>query len=263
VAVTPATDNYRFGVFELDTKAGQLTRKGIRTRLAQQPLQVLCILLDRPGEIVTRDELQKLLWSADVFVDFDHGLNKSIQKLREALGDSAESPRFIETIPRIGYRFIAPVIGKAAPLSLPPRDEVVPVTVQAPTGPRSVRQIRSKWKWYALGGCSAIIFVIALWVIEGQRQMIAGSLVTVPWHRPQVPPIRSVAVLRLRSRSPDPSVGYFADGMTEELVTELAAIPELRVISDASTSASPMTGVSTYFSSCGRLNHPRICSFEL
>jgi Tol biopolymer transport system component/DNA-binding winged helix-turn-helix (wHTH) protein len=109
VAVTPAAGVVRFGLFDFDPKAGQLNRKGVRVRLPQQPLQVLRVLVERPGEIVTRDELQHLLWSSNVFVDFDHGLNKSIQKLREALGDSAESPRFIETIPRIGYRFLAPV----------------------------------------------------------------------------------------------------------------------------------------------------------
>ncbi len=109
MAVSPAEDVIRFGVFELDLKAGQLTRYGTKLRLPQQPLQLLAVLLERPGEVFTRDELRSRLWSSDVFVDFDHGLNKSIQKLRDALGDSAASPRYIETIPRVGYRFIAPV----------------------------------------------------------------------------------------------------------------------------------------------------------
>jgi len=109
VAVSPAEDVVRFGVFELDLKAGQLTRYGTKLRVPQQPLQLLAVLLERPGETFTRDELRSRLWSSDVFVDFDHGLNKSIQKLRDALGDSAASPRYIETIPRVGYRFIAPV----------------------------------------------------------------------------------------------------------------------------------------------------------
>jgi DNA-binding winged helix-turn-helix (wHTH) protein len=109
MAVSPAEDVIRFGLFELDLKAGQLTRNGTKLRLPQQPLQLLAMLLERPGEIITRDELRQRLWSSDVFVDFDHGLNKSIQKLRDALGDSAASPRYIETIPRVGYRFIAPV----------------------------------------------------------------------------------------------------------------------------------------------------------
>ena len=116
MAVSPAEDVIRFGLFELDLKAGQLSRNGTKLRLPQQPLQVLAVLLERPGEILTRDELRQRLWSSDVFVDFDHGLNKSIQKLRDALGDSATSPRYIETIPRVGYRFIAPVRNGARPL---------------------------------------------------------------------------------------------------------------------------------------------------
>src|SRR5580698_4899875 len=99
----------RFGLFELDLRAGQLSRNGAKIRLPQQSLQLLTALLERPGEILSREELTQRLWSSDVFVDFDHGLNKSIQKLRDALGDSADSPRYIETIPRVGYRFIAPV----------------------------------------------------------------------------------------------------------------------------------------------------------
>ena len=89
--------------------AGQLSRQGANLRLPQQPMQLFAILLERPGEILTREELRQRLWASDVFVDFDHGLNKSIQKIRDALGDSAASPRYIETIPRVGYRFIAPV----------------------------------------------------------------------------------------------------------------------------------------------------------
>ncbi|MFC5863271.1 winged helix-turn-helix domain-containing protein [Acidicapsa dinghuensis] len=99
----------RFGLFELDLRSSQLTKNGMKIRLPQQPIQVLSLLLERAGEIVTREELRQRLWSSDVFVDFDHGLNKSVQKLRDALGDSAASPRYIETIPRVGYRFIAPV----------------------------------------------------------------------------------------------------------------------------------------------------------
>jgi len=109
VPVSPAENVVRFGLFELDLKAGQLSKNGSRIRLPQQPVQLLAMLLERPGEVVTRDELRQRLWPSDVFVDFDHGLNKSVQKLRDALGDSAASPRFIETVPRIGYRFIAPV----------------------------------------------------------------------------------------------------------------------------------------------------------
>src|SRR5579862_8514423 len=107
----------RFGVFELDLRAGELRKNGLRVRLQQQPFQVLAMLLERPGEVVGREELQKKLWPADTFVDFDHGLNKVINKIREALGDSAESPRFVETVARRGYRFLAEVrVSDAAPV---------------------------------------------------------------------------------------------------------------------------------------------------
>ncbi len=101
----------RFGAFEVDLRAGELRRQGRKIKLQEQPLQVLAMLLQRPGEVVTREELRAKLWPADTFVDFDHGLNKAINKIREALGDSADNPRFIETLPRRGYRFIAPVAG--------------------------------------------------------------------------------------------------------------------------------------------------------
>src|SRR5438552_7201946 len=102
----------RFGVFEVDVRSGELRRQGVRIKLQEQPFHVLTVLLQRPGELVTREELRSESWPADTFVDFDNGLNTAINKLREALGDSADSPRFIETLPRRGYRFIAPVTGE-------------------------------------------------------------------------------------------------------------------------------------------------------
>ena len=99
----------RFGVFEMDLRAGELRKRGLRVRLQEQPFQMLAMLLEHPGEVVTREELQKKLWPADTFVDFDHGLNKAISKIREALGDAAESPRFVETVARRGYRFLAEI----------------------------------------------------------------------------------------------------------------------------------------------------------
>jgi DNA-binding winged helix-turn-helix (wHTH) protein len=99
----------RFGLFELDLRTGELRKKGVKVALQEQPFQVLVTLLDRPGELVTREELRTKLWAGAVFVDFDHGLNKAVGKIRRALGDLAESPRFVETLERRGYRFIAPV----------------------------------------------------------------------------------------------------------------------------------------------------------
>ena len=105
----------RFHVFEVDTVTGELRKHGLRIKLQEQPFQVLCLLLARPGELVTREELRKMLWPADTFVDFEHGLNKTINKLREALSDDKERPRYIETLPRRGYRFIASVMTAQPP----------------------------------------------------------------------------------------------------------------------------------------------------
>ena len=101
--------NVRFGVFEVDIEAGELRKHGLRLKLSEQPFQILTMLLARPGEIVSREFLRERLWPSDTFVDFDHGLNNAVMRLREVLGDSSEHPRFIETLPRRGYRFIAPV----------------------------------------------------------------------------------------------------------------------------------------------------------
>ncbi len=109
---SPAPKARRFGAFELDLRAGELRKNGFRIRLQEQPFQVLQVLLEHPGEVVTREELQTRIWPSDTFVDFEHGLNNAIKRLREALGDSAERPRFIETRPRRGYRFIALIDGK-------------------------------------------------------------------------------------------------------------------------------------------------------
>src|SRR5580704_1672069 len=111
----------RFGVFELDLRTGELRKRGSRIRLQEQPFQVLAMLLERPRELVTREELRQRLWTADTFVDFDHGLNKAINKIRGALGDSAASPRFIETVARRGYRFIGDVSSvETVPLATSP-----------------------------------------------------------------------------------------------------------------------------------------------
>ena len=116
----------RFGVFELDPKARELRKKGMKVRLQGQPIDILVLLLQRPGEIVTREELQKALWPADTFVDFEQGLNNAMKRLRAALDDDAESPHFIETLPRRGYRFIGEVAAPVLPVILIEPDRVTP-----------------------------------------------------------------------------------------------------------------------------------------
>src|SRR5436309_448778 len=120
----------RFGVFEIDRRTGEVRRQSVRIKLAAQPFQILSTLLDRPGELVTREELRQRLWPSDTFVDFEHSLNSAVKKLRLALGDPAEAPVFIETLPRRGYRFLQPVEAVVEPSSTAASD--VPST--APTG---------------------------------------------------------------------------------------------------------------------------------
>jgi TolB-like protein/DNA-binding winged helix-turn-helix (wHTH) protein len=217
--LSPTENTVRFGLFELDLRTRQLTKNGVTIRLPQQPIQVLSLLLERPGEIVTREELRRRLWPSDVFVDFDHGLNKSIQKLRDALGDSAASPRFIETIPRIGYRFIGPSNGATAVLELTSGTNVLQPQnlVSAPPG-QFAGSRRVRWlliaAWIALGALTAG------WLIHSRLRASES--------------IQSLAVLPLDNLSGDSSQDYFADGMTDELITMLAKDSTLRVVSRTS-----------------------------
>jgi len=118
VSEPPASSSQvvRFGPFELDLRVGELRKAGVRVNLQEQPFRVLECLVERPGELVTREELRQRLWQGDTFVDFEHGVNAAVKRLRETLGDSAETPRFIETLPRRGYRLIAPVEGDQPPV---------------------------------------------------------------------------------------------------------------------------------------------------
>lgn len=125
---------YRFGVYELDATAGELRKRGIRIRLQTQPMRVLSMLLERPGEVVSRAEIQEALWSGETFVDFEHGLNSAVNKIRAALSDSAANPMFLETVPRQGYRFIAPV-ERLVPEPSEPAAPSVPPHVAAPPPP--------------------------------------------------------------------------------------------------------------------------------
>jgi DNA-binding winged helix-turn-helix (wHTH) protein len=110
------TRTIRFGIFEVDLQAGELRKQGVKSKLQEQPFQLLQILLERPGEVVTREELRQRIWRADTFVDFEGGVNNAVKRLREALGDKAENPRFIETLPKRGYRFIGEVNGSVQPI---------------------------------------------------------------------------------------------------------------------------------------------------
>src|SRR5262245_19992407 len=187
----------RFGLFEVDLSAGVLRREGRKVRLQEQPFQILTLLLERSGEVVTREELRQKLWQQDTFVDYDAGLNTAIRKLREGLGDSADNPRFVETLPRRGYRFIAPV--DAA------------VQAIAPTIPDTRRS-----RFVTVAGIVGLVAVVIL----------VGLNLRGWWEKPShiiaAGQTRSVAVLPLENLSGDADQEYFVEGMHDALITELA-----------------------------------------
>jgi TolB-like protein/DNA-binding winged helix-turn-helix (wHTH) protein len=198
----PAVSPIRFGAFEVDLQAGELRKNGLKLKLQGQPIQVLAALLERPGKIVTREELRQRLWAADTYVDFEHNLNSAVKRLREALGDSADNPRFIETLPRHGYRIIAPV------------------TEQAPSTP--LPQVSYRRLWIVAVTVTSIFGVVLGLSMGGWRAL---------WKAFYTAPIHSLAVLPLENLSRDPQDEYFAESMTDELITELGKIRSLRVIS--------------------------------
>ena len=218
---------FRFGVFEVDPREGELRKSGLRIKLQDQPLQLLVMLLERPGEIVTREELQSRLWATDTFVDFDHSLNSAIKKLREALGDRSENPRFIETLHRRGYRFVAPVETQNSGDS---RTTVLPSGTPSSGAIRAdVKVAPRSYGKRAKVLVSAVIAAIAVLVI------LSLNIVRERWLGRRNPPrIQSLAVLPLVNLSSDTGQDYFTDGMTEELTTDLGKISALRVISRTS-----------------------------
>ena len=147
--VIPPARRIRFGPFEADCRTGELRKHGIKVRIGQQTFQILTMLLEHSGEIVSRDDLRRRLWPDDTFVDFDRSLNTAIGRLREALDDSADNPRFIETVPRRGYRFIAPVEKVAAPARNQGLIAAAPATL--PISASVSRAPRTLWRWVAIG----------------------------------------------------------------------------------------------------------------
>src|SRR5579862_6331893 len=218
---------FRFGNFEVDTRAGEVRRGGLKLKLSGQPFDVLVALLEKPGQVVTREELHDKLWSQDTFVDFEHGLNKAVNKVREVLGDDADKPRFVETLPRRGYRFIAPIEGESPkqPVAggVPPKS---PSQEIAQTVAPVVARLQGKpLKVFAL--CMVtVVLLLAMLSTTGMLERLLG--------RPSVPHIGSLAVLPLANLSGDPEQDFFADGMTEDLITDLGKIGALRVISRTS-----------------------------
>jgi TolB-like protein/DNA-binding winged helix-turn-helix (wHTH) protein/cytochrome c-type biogenesis protein CcmH/NrfG len=232
----PNSGRIAFDRFEVDLRSGELLKNGRRLRLQPQPFQLLALLLEHPAEVVTREEICRKLWQADTFVDFDHSLGTAIGKIREALGDSPDSPRFVETLPRRGYRFIGKIQANATPPSASnaaPSDADGASAVQRvdkgiesssiPSVPQSSQRRNLRFV-LVLAASLAVLLAAAVFVrrfVDARAAVRAAS-------------IRSIAVLPLENLSGNPAQEYFTDGMTDELITELARTKGLRVISKTS-----------------------------
>src|SRR5262245_22893325 len=201
----------RFADFELDVGSGELRKSDAdAVLLAEQPFRILVTLIRQSGNLVTRDELRRELWPEDTFVDFEHSLNAAIKRLRAALADSATDPRFIQTIPRRGYRFIGPMetITSTSPVEPP----------TAVLENEFVRKGRTPRWWLALGGLAVLVTATVVYVVHQSGQKKATT-----------PEIRSIAVLPLRNLSNDPAQEYLADAMTEAMIHSLGQMGALRV----------------------------------
>jgi TolB-like protein/DNA-binding winged helix-turn-helix (wHTH) protein/Flp pilus assembly protein TadD len=225
----PPNSVVRFGTYEVSLQSGEVRKAGLRIRVQQQPMKLLEILLEHPGEIVTREELRGRVWPNESFGDFDQALNIAIGKLRSALGDSAENPRFIETLPKRGYRFIADVSVLDTDARLRRPESVAadpPATESGQTLQGSGLAVAPKRRQRLTRGVVAALAlalslsILSVWLFRSRDPAPGG--------------IRSLAVLPLENLSGDSSQNYFADGMTDELITDLAQISALRVISRTS-----------------------------
>ena len=257
--ISPAQPVLRFGPYEADLRAGVLRKDGTKIRVQEKPLQVLAALAARQGELVTRAELHKRLWPNETFVDFEDGLNTAVKKLRLALSDDAEEPRYIETIPRRGYRFLVPAefiaggngaaqnpVQAALPAEAivhPPFAFPAENASQAAPPPEVPFPTQRTWHRYALAAVVVMLAGAGAFIASrlGRRQQSQQSVSA---------PIRSLAILPFRNLSGDPHQDYFAEGITDELATELAQIPSLRVTS--SGSVSQLSGDSLQISSIRR-----------
>jgi TolB-like protein/DNA-binding winged helix-turn-helix (wHTH) protein len=197
----------------LDLGTAELKNNGVTTKLAEQPFQILAELVQHPGELVTRDELRQRLWQSNTFGDFEHGLSAAVGRLREVLSDSAESPRYIETVPRRGYRLMVPVESLATPLVGEPGSSAA----VAHTGWTNLARWR-KWSWIA--ACVVVV--------------LAGLVTSYLRFRVAVQPIESLALLPVKNFSGDPSQDFIADGMTDALIAGLSQIKAVKVISRTS-----------------------------
>src|SRR5579872_4102031 len=218
---------YRFGSFEVDLQLGELQRKGVRVKLQEQPFQLLTVLLENAGEIVSRDAVRQRLWPSNTFVDFDASLSVAIGKLREALGDAADNPRFIETIPRRGYRFVSPV-SIHPPIQLNPGDAPSSdeISVLASGGPAWGSAAR---RYLVVSGVAALILGLGLYTLRS----VPRSALNTAEARNLSSPVkirRSVAVLGFRNLPGRRADDWLSSAFCEMLNTELAAGGDLRMV---------------------------------
>jgi TolB-like protein/DNA-binding winged helix-turn-helix (wHTH) protein/Tfp pilus assembly protein PilF len=221
----------RFGVFEINLQSGELRKNGMRLRLSGQPFQILAVLVERPGEVVTREELHSKLWPTDTFVDFDHGLNNAVARIREVLDDSSDTPRYVETIPRRGYRFIAPLSEVQPKVSS--AHQITRPDASDPPVLRAKKRFASTRLKVLLGTAAVLVLITLAFVLNRGRSKPASQ-----------PAIKSLAVLPLKNLSGDATQDYLADGLTEALIGRLSRIHDLRVISRTSVMGFKDTRVS-------------------
>jgi TolB-like protein/DNA-binding winged helix-turn-helix (wHTH) protein/Tfp pilus assembly protein PilF len=229
----------RFGVFEADLDSCELRKQGHKLRLQAQPCQVLKLLLEHPGEVITREEFRKRLWPEDTFVDFDHSLNTAMRRLREVLNDSPDNAIFIETLQRRGYRFIAPVTpvrpAELAAEAMSPSHvaDTLLAVADAPNAAEALEKTRGRTRWRYTGVILASLFVGAALGLSAGWLMLRRS--PAPEAKSKPLQVRSLAVLPLENIAATPGQEYLADGMTDELIASLAKVRSLRITSRTSS----------------------------
>ncbi len=245
----PSGQVFRFGLFEADVTSNTLTRNGMRVKIQDQPFRVLTLLLERPGEIVSREELRKLLWSDGTYVDFDNSLNVIFKKLRAAIDDDSENPRFIETVPRRGYRFIAPVsVGlasvetktnsdrtspgdQAGAIALPYASApTAPLTANPDPAPSHPRHFRPDLKRAYAAAVIILVVVAITWFSLHKNQFLSRPYGLALEASARIPVRRSVAVLGFRNLSGRPEDAWLSTAFSEMLSTELAGGEKLRLV---------------------------------
>jgi eukaryotic-like serine/threonine-protein kinase len=265
---TPADSkrNYRFGLFEANSANGELLRQGVRVRLQDQPFRLLTILLEHAGEVVSREELRQKLWPADTYVEFDGSLNAALKRLRAALGDSADNPIFIETLPKRGYRFIAPVSIEEDQIEQDQIEEEAPKKASAVEPPKPAAQVVTRalssprlrsGRVLLYGAIAGVVLLagLAWYAFRHRSPSIAKSSSASPT---ALPPRRSVAVLGFHNASGRAEDDWLATAFSEMLTTELATGEKLRLVPGEEVASLRISSPWSQTSTLGRETTSRI-----